>query len=85
MVDQVFDKLREIIAVELQVDPGIILPTSSLREDLGMDSIAALNILFAAQTEFGLDNLGERDLPMLRTVADAEEMIRHHLDTSCRS
>lgn len=84
-MDQVFDRLREIIAVELQVDPDSILPTSSLREDLGMDSIAALNILFAAQTEFGLDNLGEKDIPTLRTVADAERMIRRQLDALCAS
>lgn len=84
-MDEVFDKLRNIIAVELQVDPARILPSASLRDDLGMDSIAALNILFAAQTEFGIDDIGEKEIPILRTVADAENLIRRYLDATCPS
>lgn len=45
-------RLRELIAVELQLPVDEIRSGVSLRRDLGMDSVAALNILFAAEEEF---------------------------------
>ncbi len=84
-MDEIFERLKRIIAVELQVDPTVVRPNSSLREELGMDSIATLNIFFAAQTEFGIDDIGEDEIFSLQTVADAESLIRRHVDTVCRS
>ena len=45
-------RLRELIAVELQLPVDEVRTGVSLRKDLGMDSVAALNILFAAEEEF---------------------------------
>jgi acyl carrier protein len=81
-VDEISAKVRSILAVELQVDQSRIIPAASLREDLGMDSIAALNILFAAQEEFGIDQIDETDIPLLKTVADAERVIRRYVDAA---
>ena len=47
-------RLRELIAVELQLPVDEIRSGVSLRRDLGMDSVAALNILFAAEEEFSI-------------------------------
>jgi len=47
-------RIREIIAVELQVPVERVLSGISLRKELGMDSVAALNILFAAEETFGV-------------------------------
>ncbi len=82
-MDDLLDRLQSIIAIELQVDPASVRPSSSLREDLGMDSIAALNILFAAQIEFGIGDVAESEIPGLVTVADAETLIRRYLETAC--
>ncbi len=45
-------RLRELIAIELQLPVDEVRMGVSLRKDLGMDSVAALNILFAAEEEF---------------------------------
>jgi acyl carrier protein len=48
----VAQRIIEIIAVELQVPVERVRAGMSLRKDLGMDSVAALNILFAAEEAF---------------------------------
>ena len=52
MDSQVAQRIVEIIAVELQVPVERIQAGRSFRKDLGMDSVAALNILFAAEEAF---------------------------------
>jgi len=47
-------RLVEIIADELQRPVDEVRSGLSLRKDLGMDSVAALNILFAAEETFGI-------------------------------
>ena len=47
-------RVVDIIAIELQVPNERVRAGLSLRKDLGMDSVAALNILFAAEEAFGI-------------------------------
>ena len=75
-MDTLHERIRDIIAVELQLDRAQILPEASLRADLGMDSIAALNILFAAEETFGLPAIDVKELANVTTVADVESFLR---------
>ena len=79
-VDTVQERVREILAVELQVEPAAVVPQASLRADLGMDSVAALNVLFAAQETFGVDEIDPLELADVLTVADVEALVRRHLE-----
>jgi acyl carrier protein len=79
-VDTLGDKIRDIIAVELQIDPQRVLRNANLRQDLGMDSVAALNILFAAEEVFGIGGIDVRELATVMTVADVEVLLRQHLE-----
>jgi acyl carrier protein len=47
-------RLLEIIATELQVPLANVVRGISLRKKLGMDSVAAVNIVFAVEEEFGI-------------------------------
>jgi acyl carrier protein len=47
-------RVREIVAVELQRPVADVQRGVSLRKDLGMDSIAALNIVFAVEEALGI-------------------------------
>jgi acyl carrier protein len=75
-MDALSEKIRDIIAVELQVDRGKVVPAASLRGDLGMDSIAALNILFAAEETFGLPSIDVKKLVDVKTVEEVESFLR---------
>ncbi len=77
-MDDVTEKVREILVVELQVDPHRVVPAASLRRDLGMDSVAALNILFATEETFGLTTIDVTEIATVQTVADVERLIRRH-------
>lgn len=75
-MDDLVERIRDIIAVELQVDRDRVVPTALLRGDLGMDSIAALNILFAAEETFGLPSIDVKSLADVTTVGEAEAFLR---------
>ncbi len=79
-VASVQERVREILAIELQVEPSVVLPQASLRADLGMDSVAALNVLFAAQETFGVPEIDPMELADVLTVADVEALVRRHLE-----
>ena len=77
-MDDLSEKLRDILAIELQVDRDRITRTASLRRDLGMDSVAALNILFATEEMFGLTTIDATEIAKVQTVADVEQLVRRH-------
>lgn len=78
-MDDLGERIHDIIAVELQVDPSMIVPTARLRADLGMDSVAALNILFGVEEAFGLAAIDVTKLANVATVADVETLARQHI------
>jgi acyl carrier protein len=77
-MDSLEERIRSILSIELQIDRARIRPDVSLRRDLGMDSIAALNILYAMEEEFGLGTLDVGEIGAVRTVADVETLVRSH-------
>ena len=71
------EKLEEIIAVELDVERKKVTPEASLHQ-LGMDSVAALNIVFAVQETFGIDKIDVEELVAIETVDDMRAFIEQH-------
>ncbi len=78
-MDNLQARIRDIIAVELQLDADKVVPDANLRQDLGMDSVAALNILFAAEETFGIGAIDVAELAKVATVADVEMLVREHV------
>ncbi len=78
-MDTVQAQVRSILSIELQVEPVKVVPDASLRGDLGMDSVAALNVLFAAEETFGFPQIDPTELADVQTVADVERLVRMHL------
>jgi len=50
-----FEKVKAIIANELGVDENKITPESKLSEDLGADSLDAVELIMAIEDEFGIE------------------------------
>lgn len=67
-------RLRAIVARELNIEVDALLPDNRLREDLGMDSIIALNLIFAAERELDI-KIEERQVVAVVTVADLERLV----------
>jgi acyl carrier protein len=65
----VADKVRSALARELKRDPATIAPEQALREDLGLNSLDAIELMFKVEEEFDLE-IPDADLQRLRTVGD---------------
>ena len=51
----VFDKVKEIILQELSVDADKVTLDANLKEDLGADSIDAVQIIMDLEDAFGIE------------------------------
>ena len=74
----VADKVRSALARELKRDPATITPEQALREDLGLNSLDAIELMFKVEEEFDLE-IPDADLQRLRTVADLTSYLEERL------
>jgi len=71
------DRVKEIIAKELEVDVKQITPEAKFIEDLGADSLDIVELVMALEEEFGID-IPDEDADKLRTVGDAMSYLKSH-------
>lgn len=69
-----FEKIKAIIANELNIDESKITLESSLSEDLGADSLDAVELIMALEDEFGV-TVSDDDAQSIRTVGDIVELV----------
>lgn len=77
MDTQVQDRVRRIIADELQRPYGDVRSGASLRKDLGMDSVAAINIVFAIEDSFGV-HVPETELEEVDDMDQIIELVEQY-------
>jgi len=70
-----FDKLRNIIAEVLNVDPEEITLETTFMGDLGADSLDVFQIVMGIEEEFGIEIPAEK-AEKISTVEEAVEMIK---------
>jgi acyl carrier protein len=71
------DRVKEIIAKELEVDAKQLTPEAKFIEDLGADSLDIVELVMALEEEFGLD-IPDEDADKLKTVGDAMNYLKQH-------
>ena len=70
-----FEKLRQIIAEVLSVDPRELTEETTFVEDLCADSLDIYQIVMGIEETFDIE-IAEEDLTKISTVGDAAELIR---------
>ena len=73
----VFEKVRDMIASQLQVAPESITMESRLVEDLKTDSANVMVMILEMETEFGME-VEDEVILQLKTVGDIVEYIEKH-------
>ena len=73
----VFDKVRDMIASQLQVDASAITPESRLVEDHNADSANVMVMILELDSEFGIE-VEDEVILNLKTVGDIEMYIEEH-------
>ncbi len=77
--DDLFERLRDLLAERFGLPPEDIRPEARLYEDLDLDSIDAVDLAIATQ-EFTGRKISPQEFRNVRTVADVEREIRRLLD-----
>ena len=65
----IFDKVQEIIVKELKVDAAKVTLEASLKDDLGADSLDAVEIVMDIEDEFGVE-IDDTKAEAISTVGD---------------
>lgn len=74
----IFEKVREIIATQFNIDEEEITLDTSFRDTLNADSLDLVELVMALEDEFGLE-IDDEDLENIRTVGDAVDYIKDAL------
>ena len=81
----VYERVKKVIAEQLDMDEGKIPPEALLKEDLGADSLDLVEIVMALEDEFSSQGreleIPDEELEGLKTVGDAVSYIQERLGT----
>ena len=64
-----FEKVRDIIAKQLDIDASTITMTSRLIDDLKADSLDIVELIMDLEQKFNIE-IPDEELPKVQTVAD---------------
>jgi acyl carrier protein len=69
-----FDKVKDIIAEQLQVDKAAIAENTSLMKDLEADSLDAVEIIMGIENEFGIE-IPDDEAEKFQTIGDIVKFV----------
>lgn len=69
-----FEKVKEVLMEALNVDESAITMEANLKDDLGIDSLAAVELSLELETEFDV-RIEDEELAKLTTVADIVNLL----------
>lgn len=78
---QITEKIVHALASYLKRDPASITEAHHLRDDLGLDSVAVIELLFEIEERFKLQ-IPDQDLPGLSTVGSVAAYVQRRLAES---
>lgn len=71
---EIFDKIKSIISDELNIDQAKITKEANIREDLGADSLDAVEVIMALEDEFGI-TIDDDTAHSFKTVGDLVDYV----------
>lgn len=74
-MDQLFEKIKKIIAEKLEVEESKITMDASFRQDLGADSLDTYELVYGIEEEFGI-TIPDEKANEFETVKDAYDFIK---------
>ena len=70
----IFEKVRDIIAKQLDIDPATITLESRLVDDLKADSLDIVELIMDLEQEFSIE-ISDEELPRVQTIGDVVGII----------
>ena len=75
MDEELFEKMKKLIAEKLEVDEGKISMDASFRQDLGAESLDTYELVYAIEEEMGI-SIPDEKANEFETVRDAYDYIK---------
>lgn len=77
MDTQIFEKIRDLLAEQLDIPAGSITPESDIIDDLEADSLTVLDMVMTLEDEFDIE-IPDEDVEKLRTVGSVVSYVEDH-------
>lgn len=74
-MDDLFEKMKKLIAEKLEIDEFKISLDSSFRQDLGADSLDTYELVYAIEEQMGI-SIPDEKANEFETVRDAYEFLK---------
>ncbi|MBQ9872079.1 MAG: acyl carrier protein [Eubacterium sp.] len=72
-----FEEIKSVIVDTLSCDEDKVVPSASLTDDLGADSLDAVELGMAIEEALGV-TIEDEDLPKIKTVQDLVDYVESH-------
>ena len=73
----VFEKVREILVDQLDVDEDAVTMEASIQNDLGADSLDIVDLVMSLEEEFDCE-IPDEEIENIKTVGDIVKYIADH-------
>jgi len=74
-MDELFERVKKLIAEKLEIDEGKVTMEASFRQDLGADSLDTYELIYAIEEEMGVA-IPDEKANGFETVKDAYEFLK---------
>ncbi len=74
----IFEKAKEIIKEQFNVDENTLSPETSFTDDLNADSLDLVELVMALEDEYGIE-IEDDSIETIKTIGDAVNYIKHTL------
>ena len=68
------EKITQLLADQIKVDPATIKPDTNLKDDLGVDSLDIFEFIMACEEEFDVE-IDTEEVANFTTLAEAEKYL----------
>ena len=75
----IFDKVKEILSSQFDVDADSITPDTDIVDDLGADSLDLVDMLMSLEDEFNIGEVPDEMVEKIRTVGQLVTYIEENI------
>jgi len=80
MNEEIFNRVKNVVAEQLEVEAETVKPESTFTEDLGADSLDTVELVMALEEEFDIE-IPDEAAEQITTVGKAVDHIAEKIET----